>query len=227
MATQVIWVASGRQFGTCEVTVRPCGNEPCDDGIGGWYWSNGQFIPYILDGVWYNCGCPGMCSCAARCKVMLPGPVASVTSVSVDGAVIDPATYRVDNGLWLVRTGDGNCWPQHQDFDVDSGAGTFFVTYERGTPVPTPLLAVAGSYACEWARGCAGAADCKLPSRIITLTRQDVIYEFQPIDELLELGLTGVPEWDVVIRSYNPYGATHRYRVMSPELPEPIMTTQA
>lgn len=225
VATQVIWAATGRQFGSCPVTVRPCGNNNCDDMIGGWWWVNGVFTPYILGDEWFNCACPGICSCGASCKVMLPGPIESVTQVAVNGAIIDPAAYRVDDGIWLVRT-DGDCWPESQNFDVDSGDNTFFVSYNRGTPVPAALAAVAGSYACEWAKGCQGS-DCKLPSRIVTLTRQDVIYEFQNIDELLSAGLTGVPEWDIVIRSYNPYGATQRYRVFSPELDGPIMTTVA
>lgn len=225
VATQVIWAASGRQYGTCPVTVRPCGNEPCDDGIGGYTWDNGVFVPYIVGGQWYNCACLGVCRCSASCKVLLPGPVASVTSVTVDGVLIDPSTYRVDDGRWLVRTGTGNCWPTSQNFDVDSGTGTFIVVYERGVAVPDALKLAAGMYACEWGRGCVGASDCQLPSRIVTLTRQDVVYEFQDIDTLLESGLTGVPAIDVILKSVNPFGITHRYRVLSPELDGPVTTT--
>jgi hypothetical protein len=223
-ATFVIWAATGRQFGLCDVTVRPCGMGQCDDGIGGWFWNNGVWEPYVLGGLWFNCSCLGPCSCGARCKVYLPGPVASVTSVLLDGVVVDPATWRVDDGRWLVRTGTGNCWPTSQNFDVDSGTGTLIVNYSRGTAVPSYLLSAAGKYACEWAKACRGT-DCELPSRIVTLTRQDVTFENTNIDLLLQRGFTGIQFVDQLIALANPSGLTHRMRVLSPDLPGPVMTT--
>jgi hypothetical protein len=37
----VVWAATGRRFGACERTVRPCGRQ-CDNCGQGWYWSDGS-----------------------------------------------------------------------------------------------------------------------------------------------------------------------------------------
>ena len=224
-ATTALWARTGRQYGLCPVTVRPCGNDCADEGIGGWYWSGGMFQPYVLDGVWRNrwCGRGAGCSCRPSCQVYLPGPVASVTSVTVDGIVVAPAAYRVDNDCWLVRT-DGNCWPDEQDYDVNSGAGTFFVTYARGTPVPAALLAAAGTLACEYAKACQGQA-CRLPAYIVSLSRQGTDFQAADPMDLLENGFTGLWEVDGIIRDLNPFGMTHRPRLLTPDLVPPRMTT--
>lgn len=225
----VLWAATGRRYGPCPVTVRPCGPTCFDNGIAGYSWSNGTWVPYVAGGVWYNCGCgcsgPNCCSCAPSQQVYLPGPVASVTSVTVDGVVRDPATYRVDDGRWLVNTdAAANPWPQCQDYDVDSGDGTLLVAYNRGDAVPDHLKMAAGIYACEWAKSCRGAA-CELPGRITTMSRQGTVFTLTDIDSLLERGLTGIQRVDQVIALENPHGVTHRYRLISPDLPPVRMTT--
>jgi len=225
-AAFVIWAATGRRYGPCPITVRPCGPWCADNGIAGYFWGGGTFIPYVVGGVWRNCWCgtgPGCCDCQPSQQVYLPGPVASVTSVTVDGAIIDPGTYRVDDGRWLVRTG-GNVWPQCQDYDVDSGTGTFIVTYTRGEAVPAYLLSAQGKYACEWAKACAGQ-DCELPGRITTISRQNTVFTLTDIDSLLERGLTGIQSVDQLIALSNPNGLTHRMRLYSPDIDLPRVVT--
>lgn len=223
-ATFILWAATGRQYGVCDIIVRPCGRWPCDDGIAGYTWSNGTWVPYILGGEWFNCACGTFCTCGARCKMYLPGPVASVSSVSVDGVVVNPAAYRVDDARWLIRT-DGDCWPIHQNFDRDAGQpDTFSVTYGRGTPVPPYLLAAAGTYACEWAKMCRGS-ECQIPTRIVTLTRQGTTFDGVDIDQLLDRGLTGITAVDQIIVMANPNRLTGRMRILSPELTGPFQTT--
>jgi hypothetical protein len=223
-ATKVLWAATGRRYGLCPVTVRPCGRNQCDENIGGWFWDQGIIMPYVLDGLWFNCPCFGPCECGARCRVYLPGPVGSITSVTLDGALVDPSTYRVDDGRWLVRVGEGLCWPDHQNYDRNSGTDTFFVTYTQGEPIPADILAAAGTYACEWAKSCLGL-DCQLPSRVVTLNRQGTTFQMVDIDALLERGLTGIASVDQVIAADNPYGTTHRMRLLSPEWPQVVQTT--
>lgn len=222
-----LWAATGRQFGVCEVTVRPCGRWCNDTGIGGWYWGGGMFLPFVVDGMWRNCWCgvgPGCCSCVPACQVWLPGPVTSVIEVTVDGVVVDPATYRVDDGHWLVRTGTGNCWPDCQDFNVSSGVGTMFVTYGRGEPPTPPLLRAAGTLACEYAKSCIGA-ECSLPAYITSISRQGI--DFRAVDPflLLENGFTGLFAVDSLIRQLNPYRQTHRPQLLSPDVKGPRMQT--
>lgn len=229
-ATTVLWAATGRRFGLCPVTVRPCGSgRPCGDGTldwSGWAYSGGGWVPYLFNGTWYNCGCPGSCSCDPRCQVMLPQPVATVTEVLVGGVIVPTTAWRVDDNRWLVRT-DGECWPECPDFDTDDGADVFTVTYSRGEPVPAALANAAGTLACEYAKACIGDSGCRLPSRVQTLARNGVTVSFVDVDELLDKGLTGITEVDAIIRAYNPNATTHRYRVLSPDLRLPRMVTQA
>ena len=215
-----VWAATGRRFGLCERTIRPCGKWCENNGVNGYYWTDGTFMPYIFNGEWRNCWCgsPGFCMCQPTCQIRLPGPVYAIpiTGVSQDGAVVPASSWRVDNGIWLVRT-DGVCWPDRQDFDVDSGAGTLFVTYIKGLPVPSVLQRAAGELACEWAKSCQGQA-CRLPQRVQSVSRQGVSVQMVPIDVLLKNGFTGVTTVDQVIRNFNPTGLTGDMRIASPDL---------
>jgi hypothetical protein len=75
-----MWAATGRRFGLCERTVRPCGRTNFGGSTPyGYFWSAGTWMPYIFAGVWRNCaGCGssdiGCCSCEPRCQVWLPAP---------------------------------------------------------------------------------------------------------------------------------------------------------
>lgn len=224
-ATLVLWAATGRQFGLCEQIVRPCGRQ-CDSNWNGFYWDQGTWIPYIFNGVWRNCACGmGLCICAPRCQIYLPGPVESVSEVLMDGAVVDTATYRVDDRVWLVRTGTDNCWPLRQDYSLDVPAvGTLQVTYVRGTEPPAALLNAAGTLACEYAKACQGQA-CRLPSRVSSIARQGVSVTMVDVDTLLKNNLTGIQEVDQIIISLNPYGMKGRTRFYSPDMPVTRMVT--
>lgn len=225
VATFVIWAATGRQYGVCTNTVRPCGAYCNDNGVWGYSWNDGTFFPYIFNGVWRNCWCGGPgCCCEPSQQLYLPGPVASISSVTQDGVLVDPSTYRVDDGRWLVRTGEGNSWLQCQNFDVDSGEGTLIVEYGRGAAVPAHLLTAAGIYACEWAKSCRGTT-CELPSRVVTLTRQGTTFQMTDVDSLLTRGLTGIQRVDQLIALENPYGVPWRMRLYSPDFDYPRTVT--
>lgn len=227
----VMWAATGRRYGLCSRTVRPCGQQPVNI-PNGYFWAEGTWRPYIFNGAWRNCvGCTGSgfgcCTCEPRCQVWLPAPVASIpaTGVSVDGSIVPVDAWRVDDGQWLVRT-DGDCWPNCQDYNVDSGLGTFQVTYFQGLPAPGVVLAAAGELACEYAKACLGLA-CRLPSRAQSITRQGVSMSVVNIDEVLRAGLTGIQTVDQVIMMINPYGLKSQMRISSPDLPVTRVVTQA
>lgn len=224
-ATDILWMLSGRRFGVCPVTVRPC--QDCgeaswqtygviwDDGSSGW-------VPYLYDGKWFNCSCLGTHSCRPASEVALPGPVAGITEVRVDGELVPPEAYRVDDAVWLVRQ-DGEAWPQQQDLGRPVGApGTFSVTYLRGTPVPEAGKIAAGAVAYEFAKACVGA-DCRLPKQVQSIVRQGV--EFQVMPEDPADALTGIPEADQWLRAVNPAKLRQRPRVASLDLNGPRVTT--
>jgi len=232
-AQLVMWSTTGRQFGLCPKVVRPCGrwrqNVPSIVGFE-WlgYGSGGAFLgPYIdNNGIWRNCVCPNVCcTCHARCEVLLPGPVDSVSEVIVDAATIPANAYRVDDARVLVRT-DGECWPDCQDYNVDSGDGFFQVTYLRGKPVPDSVATAMSVLACEFAKACTGAP-CRLPGRITSITRQGVQVNMVDTDTLIRRRLTGIMEVDQVILSYNPGGLIRRPMIWSPDAPTIRRVTSA
>lgn len=223
-ASLVLWAATGRRFGLCQMTVRPCGwykgqRMPL------WGWGSslhgGVWYPYIgTDGLWRNCGCFGFCNCTPACEAFIPGPVDSIVEVVVDGAVVDAADYEVQDRQWLVRV-DGGCWPQCPDMAADEA---FEVTYLRGEAVPAALANAAGTLACEFARACSGQ-ECRLPGRLQFITRQGVTAQMVDIDRLMDRNLTGLQEVDQVIASLNPNQLHARPRVMSPDTPIPRTVT--
>lgn len=223
-ASLVLWASTGRRFGLCEMTVRPCGSfkaTPMPPWGWGSYWSGGVWYPYIgADGLWRNCGCCGFCNCSPACEAYLPGPVDSITEVLVDGEVVDPATYEVQDRHWLVKV-DGECWPQCPDMAANEA---FEVTYVRGEPVPAALATAAGTLACEFAKACVGQ-DCRLPGRVQFIARQGVTAQMVDVERLTDRGLTGLAEVDQVIAALNPYGVKARPRVMSPDRPLPRTVT--
>lgn len=227
----VVWAATGRRFGLCERTVRPCGRSGTPYGMipSGYYWSEGSWFPYIFQGQWRNCaGCAqsfGCCSCEPRCQVWLQPPVYSIpaTGITIGSTIYNIEDIgRVDDSQWLVRT-DGECWPECQDYNSDSGDSFFQVTYFRGQPVPGILLRAAGELACEYARSCAGA-DCRLPSRVTSISRQGVSVSLTDVEVLLRDGLTGIPTVDQVILKFNPYRLPSRMTISSPDWP-PVSRT--
>lgn len=57
--------------------------------------------------MWFSpCACKGECGCGPLCELRLPGPVADITEVKIDGRVLEPDTeYRVDDFSKLVLLG--------------------------------------------------------------------------------------------------------------------------
>jgi hypothetical protein len=228
-ATLVLWSATGRQFGLCPMTVYPCGRDYSGygwgDGAWGWSWYEGTFVPYIWGGQWFNaycgCGLPSCFACKPRCAAYLPGPVASIVQVTLNGVVIDPSTYRVWDQQWLTRKSDTTtpaadvCWPRCQSFNAISPA--FEVIYLRGTPVPVALMSAAKTLAGEYAKACLGQ-DCQLPSRVVNIARQGVTVSLQDIDTLLRDGFTGIVTVDQVIHQLNPHSLKSRTRLYSPDV---------
>lgn len=234
VSTEIIWRLSGKQFGHCPVTVRPC-RQQCADRPAYGYWEGMLWTPVLDMGFWYNTKCwkcaPSGCSCSELCEVDLPGPVAEITQVKVDGGVLDPSEYRVDNGRKLVRTATTvsatapACWPTCQELaKPDTEVGTFSVTYLR-SEVPEGALWAAGLLACQLIKACNGDAECALPAKAQRIARQGVTVELTPV--LVKAGefATNIPEVDLWLQSVNPYKAKAPSRVYSVDRPSPRRQT--
>jgi len=229
-SSQLLWALTGRQFGMCQVTIRPCrpcGNECCLPdfdfySLDGFGYGGYPYYPFHqADGTWINlsCNCQDSCSCTNLCEVQLPYPVCAVDEVRVDGDVIPAEWYKVANFERLIVTpaASGFCWPECNDLSkADTEIGTWSVTLTYGRPVPELVLLGASEMACEIIKSCIGAA-CKLPQRISSVTRQGVSVSFLDSMEFLDKGLTGLYYVDLAARTYNPNRLARKPAVYSPD----------
>jgi hypothetical protein len=159
--------------------------------------------------------------------VALAGPTstAAITSVTVAGAVVPAGAYTVYDGHLLTRI-DGECWPTCRDYSDPAAA--FTVTYLRGDQIPAHVQSAYERLACEVAKACTGA-DCALPQRIRSMTRQGVEIQMIETDETGRVRTgqirTGIAMVDQVIDAENPHGLLQRPSVLSLDLPAPRMVT--
>lgn len=181
-----LWEATGRVYGTCPVSVLPCQETSV---LCGWCGDS-----------WRRCGCGSVP------EIKLPGPVASVTEVVIDGVELDQADYRIDDYQWLVRL-DGGRWPRGSALDPDA----FRVDYMQGIEPPAGAGLVTGILVCERAKAVCGDKTCRLPQRVQQVARQGVTMIWS------DQGAFGLPEVDEWVRNANHpllAGAVH-----SPDLP--------
>lgn len=197
IAVHVLWALSGRQFGLCEFTVRPCPT--------GQRWVDGGPWPLILTldaGHWSNspCGCLGSCSVAGPRVVHLPGPAASVVSVTVDGIILADSQYQLEGDALYRR---GGSWPG-QDLGRPLGEdGTWSVTYTRGIPVPPAVSMLTGLLALEFIGACDPDVDCRLPPTLVSTSQRGNTHVFDPA-RILAAGKTGLTEVDQWLAAVNP-----------------------
>lgn len=208
------------RVGGCPITVRPC-RSVC----AGWdpFYSPWAFSPTNWSGTWYNCVCrQDQCGCGSLCQLELPRPVGPVSQVKVDGQVLAASSYRVDNGMWLVRT-DGQCWPDCQDLaKPDTEVGTFSVTYLNAIEVGGLGQYVAGILACEFAKACTGGK-CRLPAGVTSITRQGISMDLSM--GAFPGGITGIREVDLFVATYNPNHLAMTPTVWTPDQPGQVRTS--
>lgn len=226
-ASTFLWAATGRRFNECTVSVRPCGSEPCGDGSLNWLgasWFGGVWVPYIWNGEWFNCSCPGRCSCDPRSQIRLLGPVQEIIEVTLGAEVVDPSTYFVNDGHWLVRA-HPEIWPTCTDQNSLDGDDVLTVIYVRGDGVPESLKYAAKKLACEYIKACNNDSSCQLSAYVQSVSRAGVDFTLVPYSELLAMNLTGIALIDMTIRSFNPNGLQQRPRLYAPEFRVPKQTT--
>lgn len=182
-ASEWLYFVTGRRFnGGCETIVRPCGESSC--------WPPVQTLDsgFVIVPTG-DCGCGSTswdtCSCPSVATLRLPGPAMEITEILIDGAVLAPSTYRLDERRYLVRL-DGGQWPFCQNLaaDPETDTATFSVEYVRGTGPGALGELAARELACHLYRGCSGDADCDVPVRVTNLVRQGVTMQFVRPDEI-------------------------------------------
>lgn len=215
IVTDAYYELSGRRWpGSCLDTVRPCG--PVID----------PKLPHRLGSLGV-CRCwsySTACGCGGLSEVRLPSePITSIVEVKVDGAVLDPSLYRIDQYRWLVRLPDADGtrarFPCCPSLDLpDTEDNTFSVSYTYGTPPPPLGKQAVVELACEFARACAGDEKCRLSPRAISVARQGVTVQLAAITDTLKDGMIGLPIGDLFLHTYNPTGKRQQSSVWSPDI---------
>lgn len=137
-------------------------------------------------------------------------PVLSISQVSNESGVVSPSSsYRLVNNAYLINT-DESCW------DLSQGV---YVTYEYGTRPPALGRIAAIKLANEFLALYNDPANCTLPERVTSVSRQGVSYTILDPQTFLEDGRTGVYEIDLFLQAANPSRARKRPRVFSPDVP--------
>lgn len=229
-ASELAYVLSGRQFpGECLFTARPCGYSGFGlDRFQLWGTSNGlPSLPYQIGGQWFNgwCGCHWeQCGCNGYPRLDLGrGDIVTVTQVVVNGVALSSDDWRLDSAQYVVRL-DGGTWPCCQDMTVNSGAGYFAISYTAGLEPPEAGKRAAAAFATELIKACVGDDSCRLKPQVTQIARQGVSASFIDPALFLDRGQTGVYEFDLFVRAYNPNGLSRSARVWSPDGPRLVVT---
>lgn len=221
-ASEILFQLSGRQFpGECEVTVRPCAQR-C-----------GSASSLFWNDSWGTCSCVSACACSPPSQVMLGAwPIIQIVEVKVDGDVLGPAYWRVDDFSWLVRLPDDDGtnpgWPATQRLDLpDTEVDTWSVALVYGRQPPQSGVTAAARLGCELALACQPETvdRCRLPRRVKEITRQGVSMALIDPMEFLREGRTGLYEVDLFLAAFNPAGLMRQATVMSPDIPSPRRAT--
>lgn len=188
-ASSILFELTGRRWpGECTETVYPTGRE-CMDWLG---------------------QRNGMPHAPSRRGLRLPGyPVVEIEEVLIDGEVVDPDRYRVDDKRWLVyvppvpySSGDRQSWPFSNDASLAlDSVGTWSVEYVFGTLPPPGGKEAAAALGCQLALSCSPSAEgeCRLPARVTAITRQGITMAVLDPLTLFTDGLVGLPEVDIWI----------------------------
>lgn len=142
-------------------------------------------------------------------RIRLRGrPVTSVASVVVveTGLEVDPASYQLVDHATL-------------EFD-HYVTNQIEVTYAYGQPVPAAAKMAARALATQFALLWGGREDeCTLPDRVVSVNRQNVSWVLLDNQDFIDDLRTGVYAVDLFLKSVNPFGATQRAKVFSPDIP--------
>lgn len=223
-ASDILYRASGYQWpGSCtSPVIRPRGGYPDGDQAGpvGLWIGDGWWIPTGIDGTLaVNCLGGGGCSCLQLRQILLPGePVTAIVEVKIDGTVLDPSAYRVDDWRYLTRV-DGGTWPTCQQAHLgDDQPGTWSVVFRYGTAPPASGVEAAVDLASQLALACRPDSDCALPPNATRAARNGVDFDLTPADLIDDQGRHTVPSVRVFLQAVNPYALAGDAHVRSPEL---------
>lgn len=220
-ASELLWMLSGRRWmgGGCTETAvlrsqpptQGRGTWPYDDSWGACSCWSDRWVTGGPDvGYWHNRSTLGLIA------IRLPrDPLTNIVSVTIDGQAF--TEYQMLRNGWIERI-DGRTW------DVCSGLTS--ITYQFGEPPPPGGKQAAIDLAYELGRERTGDDKCRLPSNVVSTTRQGVTITRMAASEFQALLRTGLPEVDRWLAAVNPQSRPARARVWSPDIPSAVRTPQ-
>lgn len=248
-AVFLLWAATGRAYGRCSTTIRPCAQRctasdwaPRPDGrwaVAGWFSAVAGLMPDARwDGVACVRGCASSCSCDSAVGVALPGWLPEPTEIRIDGQVVPLDEFRVDDGRWLMwqdacgTVGCGHRFPACQNLRLPTScAGTWAVTYRHGIPVPVAGQLAASELACELLKSCTpgSAGECRLPTNVKAIHRQGVDIEYDTGTPTAAGAAAqvrfNIPAVDLWVTAVNPFGISQPATAWSPDQVSPRVQT--
>lgn len=242
-ASEVLYHLTFQQWpGACSERLRPCAQYRHYDtmrtnmrpGLTGAYSTltgtysstTGSLLGWSGSG--WSCSCRDVhqCGCHWLSQIELGmGPIVSVDEIRLDGEILDPARYRVDDYRWLVYIPESDSaerqgWPCCQRLDRPTTAvDTFEVDATIGAVPSRAGVRAAASLACQFmlAWSPSGAGECKLPKRVTSMSRQQVTMNLSDPVQLFDKGLTGVAEVDLWVQAIRSERTQRHGAVVIPE----------
>jgi hypothetical protein len=202
-ASYMLWGLSGKLYGPIRTVTEAYDTREALKG-------GSRPYPVLLNGSVYNTTGCGACSCSG-CGVFhrtrLRGrPVRSILDVWVNGKRLSRDEYVLLDQSVLGLMSSAVC-----------GATCMTVRYAYGTGVPPGGHRAAVRLAEELLKSATGA-DCALPERVTSVSRQGMSWTLLDPQDFMDKGRTGIYEIDLLLRALNPAGALARPRVFSPDL---------
>jgi hypothetical protein len=146
-------------------------------------------------------------------------PVREISEVKIDGDVVAPDTYRLDERRYITRVrptaeSDVLAWPGCQDLTLpDTQEGTFSITYTYGQDPPAAAISAAAQLGCELYKACDVSLSCALPTGTVRIVRQGITIERQAfMSWAFREGRwnTGLSLVDAYLNAYNSAGLQRR-----------------
>jgi hypothetical protein len=136
-------------------------------------------------------------------------PVLQVQQVVLNGELLNSEDYEIVNSNELLL---GQKYL--------SGCYTLTVTYAYGVEPPEAARIATKILAQELLLAVAGDNKCRLPSRIRSVTRQNLTYDFNVDTEFIKEKKTGITEVDLWLTAVNPSKSSKRAKVFRPDAPK-------
>ena len=209
-SSECLYSLSGRKFpGVLTATVRPTARH------------EQQVYPEPMTISWPTytwgvcCGYPHR-TCYAPMSIGLGrGPIVSIQSVTINGDVLDPINYIVEDQKWLTRV-DCCGWPV---CGCDSCEEPFKVDFTFGEDPPQMGIDAATILSAEMYRAMTPTSSgCKLPTRLTSITRQGVTMAIIDPMDFFTKGLTGNYQIDLFVMAFNPAKQLRKPIAFSPDM---------